>query len=199
MPIWYPKQISNYLCKKFKNRNMRPTLKFFFITVISIISIACSKTEDISMNQLSGKWNLTNVSSKVELKDQSIDDSNKDVSSEQIYFEFDANGNYTTNAEISLVDNSLKKSASNSSNTYKISGDNFILTYTDAQLKQELTLYLNIVSLTTNQLELNISKTELLKSFEQSVTKLDPFTTALVNLYLDSILKFDFTLGFIKQ
>ena len=79
---------------------------------------------------------------------------------------------------------------------YEFSNSVLSLTYKDPDLGIPVTLYLN-ATISGNEMTLSLDKNDLVKAFAEA-TGVDAFTQAFLQIFLDEIVKFDYSMTFKK-
>lgn len=174
---------------------MKSKIVILFL-LLSTAFFSCEKDDSVSTSKLEGKYVLNSVDLKTQFTGEAEDKSTENVASKGIYYTFEANGNYTTNAYWSIGE--IDKDTKVNTGTYTVSGDVITIKYTDSELGKELNQKMQIKTNNGTDLVLYLGKTELLESFKGASAGLDAFTAAFVSIFLDSILKFEYTLTFKK-
>jgi hypothetical protein len=167
--------------------------KLAILFLSAIFFMACSKdgSKDISPESVIGKWILQNISSSVEFKNDTPENTNEDVTSQGLYFDFASDGTYTTNGAIELGDIN-ENGGSLTTGNYEFSNSVLSLTYKDPDLGIPVTLYLN-ATISGNEMTLSLDKNDLVKAFAEA-TGVDAFTQAFLQIFLDEIVKFDYSM-----
>jgi hypothetical protein len=160
-------------------------------TYYALFFMACSKDGDISPISVEGKWELQNISSNVEYQKDTPDIKSEDVSNKGLFFDFAADGFYTTNGAIELG-NIRENGGKISSGKYEFSKGVLSLNYIDPDFRIPVTLYLKS-KLSGSDLKLSLEKKELVKAFAEA-TNVDDTTKILIEYILGSIVKFDYSM-----
>jgi hypothetical protein len=167
--------------------------KITLLTFTTLFIMSCSKdgSGDVSPETVQGKWVLQNISSSVEYKSDSPETSSEDVSNQGLYFDFAADGTYTTNGAIELG-NITDNNGTISTGNYEFSKGVLNLTYNDPDLGIPITLYLNS-EISGNDMKLSLDKSDLVEAFAKT-TGVDAFTQAILQIVLDEIIKFEYSM-----
>ncbi len=172
---------------------------FIYLNLLTVLFfVACTKTENVEPSTISGRYEISMVDTKVQIKNSDLVSTQEDVSSQDIYFEFDGNGKYLSNGKLSILEQQFEKTDAYSG-VYSINGDQLILTFAEPDLKVDIAIAFAIKSQTDQGMVLNLGKDQLVSSFEASVAKLDALTAALAKAYIDQMLVFDLNITLVKQ
>ena len=112
------------------------TKVLFLISFLALSIISCEKDDSVSTSSLEGKYTLKTVDLKTQFTGEAEDKSVEDVSSQGMYYNFEANGNYTTNAFWAIGE--INKDTKVNSGTYSIKGEVLTIKDIDADLGKEL-------------------------------------------------------------
>lgn len=175
--------------------NLRLKIFALVITVFALVSCS-SKEKDVEPIVLNGKYNLTRVNSEITFQDEQPEITDEDVSDQKIYFEFSSDGTYSTNASLGIAN--IEKDNQVNSNTYLIENNILIIDIVEADLNVPFKLYLNMAE-AENQLTLSLGQPDLLKSFDASVSGMDAFSKALVQVLISQIVDFSYSLELTKE
>ena len=100
------------------------------IALFSFLLVSCDKSEDPEIDptaSVEGQWNVTTVKTTYQTKGTTAQVSDIDLSKEAVFFQFNSDGTYSTNAKINLT--SITKSDKVFDGTYKLSKDKIELEY----------------------------------------------------------------------
>ena len=113
-----------------------------------------------------------------------------------MYYTFNADGTYKTNAYWSI--GQIDTDGTVSTGKYTVKGNTQNIIYQDEDLGKEMTQRMQIKTKSDTQLVVFIGLDELKESFKASETGLDPFTKAVLELALSQMVQFEYTLTFKK-
>ncbi|MCR9064610.1 MAG: lipocalin family protein [Cytophagales bacterium] len=161
----------------------------FFLAVLSVLS--CKKDADIDPVNIQGKWNVDSAESKIEYNSSSPDNTNIDLSSEGLYFDFKSDGTYSTNAELGIGNISAGEQIN--TDTYSIEGNRLKIAFVETDLKIPIILLFDIELNGTN-LNLKMDRNDLLDSYEEIGGKLDIVSKSIFQLLLSEVIKIEYTI-----
>ncbi len=174
-------------------------MKKQFLILLAVLGLGlagCSKGDDVTPSSLEGTYNLETVALKTKVVDEALEEENENVASQKIYYTFNADGTYKTNAYWSIGE--IGTNGASSTGKYTLKGDNLSITYQDEDLGKELTQTMQIKTNSDTQLVLYIGLAELKSSLKAAAGGLDPFTAAFLEIFLSQMIQFDYTLTFKK-
>lgn len=170
-------------------------LKYSLFVLTAAVFMSCSKDSDDVNPDISGKWFVQSVSTEIEYQNDDPESDSEDLSASGLYLDFDGNGNYTTNGAIELEtigDNNGQISAG----TYTYSNGVIGLTYDDPDFEIPVTLFLH-TNINGDTMTLNLTKSDLAESLS-TTADLDDFTKIFIQLFLEEIVRFDYTMTLSK-
>jgi hypothetical protein len=157
---------------------------------------SCSKGDDVMPSTLEGTYNLETISLKSKIVDQAAEDENENVAAQKMYYTFNPDGTYKTNATWSIGE--INASGAVSTGKYTINGDKLNISYQDNDLGKDLTQTMQIKTNSDTQLVLFIGLDELKTSLKAAAGGLDAFTAAFLEIFLSQMIQFEYTLTFKK-
>lgn len=169
---------------------------FVLIAVLGLAFSSCSKKDDVTPSTLEGTYNLETISLKSKVVDQAAENENENVAAQKMYYTFNSDGTYKTNATWSIGE--INSSGTVSTGKYSISGNKLNITYQDGDLGKELTQTMQIKTNSGTQLVLFIGLDELKTSLKGAAGGLDAFTAAFLEIFLSQMIQFEYTLTFKK-
>ncbi|WP_255068778.1 lipocalin family protein [Lacihabitans sp. LS3-19] len=174
-------------------------MKNHFLILITLIVASlssCTKSDDVSPSSLSGKYELKIIDFNSKFTSEDPEKYTDDVSSQGIFYIFNTDGTYKTNAYWSIGE--INSNGTESTGKYSLKGNVLSITYIDQDLEKELTQSMQIKTNTDTDLVLYMGLAEVKDSFTAAATGLDPFTAAFLNIFIGQMLEFDYTLSFKK-
>lgn len=169
---------------------------FVLFAVVGLGLASCSKDDDVTPASLEGTYNLETIALKTKVVDEALEEENENVTSQKMYYTFNADGTYKTNAYWSV--GQIDTDGTVSTGKYTVKGNTLSITYQDEDLEKEMTQSMQIKTKSDTQLVLFIGLDELKDSFKAAGTGLDPFTKAFLDLFLSQMVQFEYTLTFKK-
>ncbi|KPM47070.1 hypothetical protein [Jiulongibacter sediminis] len=167
-----------------------------FLFLIIVTAACSSKKKDIEPIILNGQYNLTRVNSEITFQDQQPEITDKDVTDQEIYFFFSPDGTYTTNASLGI--GNIKKDQKVNSNTYQIENNLLIISIVEADLNVPFKLYLKMTE-ENNELTLSLNHQDLVNSFDASLSGMDAFSKALIQVLISQIVEMNYSLTLTKE
>jgi hypothetical protein len=169
---------------------------FILFAVLGLGLSSCSKKDEVTPSTLEGTYNLETISLKSKVVDQAAENENENVSAQKMYYTFNSDGTYKTNATWSIGE--INSSGAVSTGKYTINGNKLNITYQDGDLGKELTQTMQIKTNSDSQLVLFIGLDELKTSLKAAAGGLDAFTAAILEIFLSQMIQFEYTLTFKK-
>ncbi len=170
--------------------------KIFAFATTVILLAACEKEDNVAPLNIEGKWNADEVSSKMQFQNEDPTNSTEDLSSSGIYFNFDSDGTYTTNAILG-IDNISAGDGTEYTNEYKIVDGKIQLTFKEADLGIPISLSFTPVIM-DNEMKITLTKKALLDDIASMSGKLDVFSEAILQAVVGQILDFEYTITLVK-
>lgn len=161
-----------------------------------LFTVSCTTEDDVSAVSMNGSYNLETINLKTKVSNEDMQEKNENVATNKIYYTFNTDGTYTTNAYWSIGEIDTKGTVSTGKYTLK---DNVLsISYKDDQLGKELTQAMQVKVNNAKELVLYIGVAEVKGSLKEALSGLDLLTAALVEIYLKQLVQFDYTLSFKK-
>jgi hypothetical protein len=167
---------------------------FIFFAVLGLGISSCSKKDEVIPSTLEGTYNLENISLKSKVADQAAENENENVSAQKMYYTFNSDGTYKTNASWSIGE--INSSGTVSTGKYTINGNKLNITYQDGDLRKEITQTMQIKTNSDSQLVLFIDFDELKTSLKAAAGGLDTLTAAFLEIFLSQMIQLEYTLTF---
>ena len=174
---------------------MKKTILIIITLIIASLS-SCTKGDDVSPSSLSGKYELKIIDFNSKFSNEDPEKYTDDVSSQGIFYIFNTDGTYKTNAYWSIGE--INSNGTESTGKYSLNGNVLSITYIDQDLEKELTQSMQIKTNTDTDLVLYMGLDEVKASFKAAASGLDAFTAAFLELFLGQMLEFEYTLSFKK-
>ena len=174
---------------------MKKSFSIIFLALV-LFTVSCTTEDDVSAVSLKGSYNLETINLKTKVSNEDMQEKNENMATNKIYYTFNTDGTYTTNAYWSIGEIDTKGTVSTGKYTLK---DNVLsISYKDDQLGKELTQAMQVKVNNTKELVLYIGVAEVKDSLKVALSGLDLLTAALVEIYLKQLVQFDYTLSFKK-
>lgn len=171
---------------------MSPISKYLVLILTITILFSCSKDEDPIIDpsaSVSGEWNVTTVKTTIQNKGTDAETNELDLSSEAVFFNFKADGTYTTNAKISL--SSVSKSSQEYNGNYTFSNNQIKLDYFLEDFNINVNFTFKVNELNNTNLTLILDEGSLLSAFNESIGTLSGANQIVARLLIDNIVDFE--------
>jgi hypothetical protein len=175
----------------YKHMLLKKTLSILF--AFGTLLVACDKSDDPFLIDASarveGEWQVTTVKTTIQNKGASSQVNDLDLSEEKVFFIFNGDGTYSTNAKINLT--SITKADKTSEGTYKYANENLELDYLleDFNLRAKFNFKMN--ELQSNKMSISLDERSLLDAFNSSIGQLSGANQLLARLVIDNIVDFE--------
>lgn len=170
--------------------------KFFLFAITAFIFTACEKEKNVTPLNIEGKWMVDSSTSKVQFQGEEVDNSTEDLSNTGIYFDFAANGTYTTNAILGLG-NINKGDGSIYSNEYAIVDGKVALTFDEADLKIPITLSFQ-PQISGDRMTIKLTRNQLVNDIADMSGKISGIAQGILEVLVSTIVDFEYTLELVK-
>lgn len=160
---------------------------FFVALIISCDKTTVSKIDpDVDIN---GRWELVVVRNSVDLKNGEDTNRDDDFSGQGLFFEFNSNGTYETNASINL--GSVSKSDDIISGTYIKGEKDLQLQYSFEDFGIDANIILDIATLSNDELIVVVTEQTLIQAFDDNLGTLNAFERAAAELFLGNLVELE--------
>ena len=164
------------------------------VLLMATVALSCNKKDDVTPDNatISGNWKLNRVTSDSQFANGDTEEVDDDFSNSDLYFDFEEDGTYTTNAYIELGVISEGDGTINNG-TYSYANNELSLTYYDPFADTDVTLLLD-TDINNSDLKLSIGLEGLRNSVQASSGSIDGLTRAVIQAYLGTITTFSLDL-----
>lgn len=169
------------------------------LLIFSFLFFSCNKDDDTLIDPaatVDGEWQVSTVKTTLQNKGTEAATTNLDLSSDGIYFNFQTDGTYSTNAKISL--SSVTKSENIITGTYKFGSNNIELDYYLEDFSVNVDFNFTINELTNNNFVISLDEKSLTDAFNGSIGSLSAANQVFAKLLIDNIVDFEILINLKK-
>jgi hypothetical protein len=160
-------------------------ITLFFAVLVLFTN--CSKDETAATPAIVGKWKVTTVTGKLALLGQTTD-VNENLAASNLVYDFKSDGTYTSTGSLDVVD--VKATNTQTSGTYKISGNTVTIAYKNSKNKDVTEIYPFTVSGTSMAFKINLDE------YKRQLTATGDPNASVALAFITSV---DLSINFIKQ
>lgn len=165
---------------------------FILLILFTVLFSACDKEDDSKIDPSAtvvGEWQVTTVKTTLENNGSSPQVNDLDLSNDGVTFKFNADGTYSTNANINLT--SITKADNIFESTYKYSNEVIELDYFLADFNIRVKFNFKVNELQTNTMSMSLDEGSLLDAFNASIGQLSGANQIVAQLLISNIVDFE--------
>lgn len=166
--------------------------KIALILVSSFFLLSCDKSDESLIDpsaSVEGNWQVTTVKTTLQNSGSAPQVNDLDLSNEEVFFKFNTDGTYSTNAEINLT--SITKADQVFESTYKYANEVIELDYFLEDFNIRVKFNFKVNELQSNKMAISLDEGSLLDAFNASLGQLSGANQIVARLLVNNIADFE--------